>query len=318
MKTISVIIPCYNCVAFVEETLQSLTEQTCQDFEVICVNDGSTDKTQAVLERWQERGCFEMQVVNKPNGGVSSARNAGIQMAKGKYLLFLDSDDLYHPCFVQQLRDAMEQTGADVSYCKLNRNRDIMTRQYQTFPVLSRKQGEAMYDLLYRMPEFGFYCYLYRKDVVERENLTFDVNTRHFEDREFNWKYLCHCETAAFVDAPLYFYRVNEDSVTQRKTLQWRTDGLEAVQRIEKYLEQKECDFLPELKSYLFPRVMWAVAKNYALSKEKALFARLGQEYDVKRCMKRTARDSNKLVALASWLYLVHPMLFYWIVRLKK
>lgn len=318
MRSVSVIIPCYNCAAFIGETLQSLTEQTCQDFEVICVNDGSKDETLSILEHWQKQGAFEMRIIDKPNGGVSSARNAGIRAAQGKYLLFLDADDLYRPEYIEWLCGAIEESGADVSYCRLNRDYDMMFGFMQKTPVLFQSQTEAMNNLLYRMGEFGFYCYLYKKDILARENIEFDICTRRFEDREFNWKYLCHCKSAAFVDAPLYFYRVNEDSVTQRKTIQWRTDGLEAVQRIEKYLEQRKCDFLPELKSYLFPRVMWAVAKNYALSKEKALFARLGQEYDVKRCMKRTARDSNKLVALASWLYLIHPMLFYYAIGFKK
>lgn len=312
------IIPCYNCEALVGETLDSLVNQTYRDFEVICVNDGSTDGTRSVLEAWRDKGVLSIQIINKENGGVSSARNAGIEAAEGAYLLFLDSDDLYHPEYIERLISTIEQSGADVSYCRLSRNRDIMGGRIENAPVISQTQAEAMYNLLYRMPEFGFYCYLYKKEVLEREGLTFDVYTRHFEDREFNWKYLCHCKTAVLVDAPLYYYRVNENSVTQIRKIQWRTDGLEAVRRIETYLEETGCSFLSELKSYLFPRVMWSMAKNYSLGGERELLKRLGQEYDVKACMKRTAKDNNKLVALASRLYLIHPMLFYHIVRLKK
>ncbi len=318
LKKISVIIPCYNCEALIGETLECLLNQTYRDFEVICVNDGSTDGTRSVLEAWRDKDVLSMQIINKENGGVSSARNAGIEAAEGNYLLFLDSDDLYHPEYIERLVSAMEQSGADVSYCRLSRNRDIMDDQIENAHVISQTQAEAMYNLLYSMPEFGFYCYLYKKEVLERVNLTFDVHTRHFEDREFNWKYLCHCQTAVLVDAPLYYYRVNENSVTQNRKIQWRTDGLDAVKRIENYVEQQARAFLPELKSYLFPRVIWTMAKNYSLGGERALLKRLGQEYDVKTCMKRTAKDNNKLVALASRLYLIHPMLFYHIVRLKK
>lgn len=317
-KKVSVIIPCYNCQTYICDTLDSLAKQTCQDFEVVCVNDGSTDETLSILEDWKKQEIFNMRIVTKGNGGVSSARNAGIEAAKGAYILFLDSDDLYHPEYIERLLGALEQSGADVAYCRLKRDYIVMNPKLENVPVICRTQREAMHDLLYRMPEFGFYCYLYKKDVLKRENLTFDVNTRHFEDREFNWKYLCHCQSAAFVDAPLYFYRVNEQSVTQSRTTHWRTDGLAAVRRIEVYMAKKECPFLSELKDYLFPRVMWAMAKNYASSGEKGLLKRLGNEYDVKTCMKRTARDNNKLVALASRLYLIHPMLFYYVVRLKK
>lgn len=259
-----------------------------------------------------------MQIISQPNGGVSRARNAGIQAAKGEYLLFLDADDLYHPTYIQRLCEAMQRTGADVAYCWLSRQPEILKGEYETAQVICQNQAEAMHNLLYRMPDVGFYCYLYRKDWLVSEKLEFDVNTRHFEDREFNWKYLCHCQSAVLVDAPLYYYRVTANSVTQNRKTQWRTEGIDAVRRIEMYLQQYECPFLDELKAYLYPRVMWSAAKRYALGGEKALLKRLGKEYDVKSCMKRTAKDKNKLVALASRCYLVHPYLFYYIVRLKK
>ena len=317
-KRVSVIIPCYNCTSFIENTLTSLAAQTYRDFEVVCVNDGSTDNTLAILNRWKERSELDMQIISKTNGGVSSTRNAGIQAAKGDYLLFLDADDMYHPRYIQLLYEALTQTNADVSYCWLSRKEGILSDRFERPALICQTQQEAMHNLLYRMPELGFYCYLYRKDWILRENLMFDENTRHFEDREFNWKYLCHCQSAVLVDAPLYFYRVVATSVTNTKTIQWRTDGLEATIRIEQYLESNRCAFLSELKDYLFPRIMWTMAKNYAQGNAKQLFNRLSKEYDVKTCMKRTARDKNKLVALASWLYLVHPKLFYHVVRLKK
>ena len=318
MKKVSIIVPCYNCQTRVSDTLDSLAAQSYPDFEVVCVNDGSTDDTISVLEQYKEKGTLDMQIISKPNGGVSSARNVGIQAAKGKYLLFLDADDLYHPTYIQHLCNAMEYSDVDIAYCLLSRDAAILTEIRQTIPVVIQTQEEAMHNLLYRMPEVGFYCYLYRKDWIIREKLEFDENTQHFEDREFNWKYLCHCKSAAFVDAPLYYYRVVETSVTNRKTVRWRTDGLEATLRIEEYMEQVGCDFLPKLKDYLLPRVMWSMAKNYALGGANDAFDRLGREYDVKACMKRTAKDSNKLVALASWLYLIHPKLFFTALNVKK
>ena len=318
MKKVSVIIPCYNCQMLVVETLESLAAQTFRDFEVVCVNDGSTDNTLSVLEQYKGNCAFDMQIINKPNGGVSSARNAGIRAAQGEYLLFLDADDLYHPTYIQHLCDAVEESEADVAYCLLSRNNAVLAEDRQSVSVIRQTQKEAMRNLLYRMPEIGFYCYLYRKDWIITDKLVFDENTRHFEDREFNWKYLCHCKSAAFVDSPLYYYRVLETSVTNSKTVAWRTDGLDAVIRIEKYMEAMECDYISEVKSYLFPRVMWAMAKNYSLGGAKEAFDRLGREYDVRACMRRTAKDRDKLVALASWCYLIYPPLFYYVVRLKK
>lgn len=318
MKKISVIIPCYNCESFIHDTLNSLVKQTYQDFEVVCVNDGSTDGTLTVLGDWKKKEILAIRIVDQVNGGVSSARNAGIRAAEGNYILFLDADDSYHPEYIERLSAAIEESDADVAYCWLSRNLDILTRKLQAVSIVYQTQEEAMNNLLYSMSKVGFYCYLYRKEILVRENLEFDVFTKHFEDREFNWKYLCHCKSAALVDIPMYYYRVNESSVTQSRTIQWRTDGLEAVQRIEEYMKVLGCSFLPELKSYLFPRVIWSMAKNYSLCGERSLLMRLGKEYDVITCMKRTVKDSNKMVALASCLYLIHPLLFYYIIRLKK
>lgn len=305
-------------MALVKETLDSLAAQTFRDFEVVCVNDGSTDDTLAVLEQYKETCTMDMQIISKTNGGVSAARNAGIHAAQGEYLLFLDADDLYHPTYIQHLYDAIAQSKADVAYCLLSRSADILRENRENVTVISQTQREAMQNLLYRMADLGFYCYLYRKDWIVKEKLLFDEKTRHFEDREFNWKYLSHCRSVAFVDAPLYYYRVLETSVTNSKTVIWRTDGLDAALRIEEYLTMMGCEYAPEVKAYLFPRVVWTMAKNYAVGGAKDAFDRLGKEYDVKACMKRTAKDRSKLVALASWCYLIHPSLFYRIVRLKK
>ena len=318
MCKVSIIIPCYNCQEYVEETLGSLAKQTFRDFEVVCVNDGSSDNTLSILLAWQERKLLNMQIISKENGGVSRARNVGIRAAKGEYLLFLDADDMYHPKYIELLYNSMMQHNADVAYCWVSRDVNTVFERQRKAPIVIQNQNEAMHNLLYCMSKVAFCCYLYRKEWLIREQLVFDENTRRFEDREFNWKYLCHCKSVVLIDAPLYYYRTNFESATQSRKIQWKTERLEAVRRVEDYMEQMGCAFLPELKAYLFPRVMWSVAKNYATCGEQAFLKRLGKEYDVKSCMKRTAKDGNKLVAIASLCYLIHPSLFYHIVRLKK
>lgn len=314
---ISVIIPCYNCSATIDETLDSLQKQTYKDFEVVCVNDGSTDETKEVLECWKTVGTLNLTIIDKENGGVSSARNQGIEEAKGEYILFLDADDEYKAGSFAALADALEKSGADTAYCCLCKAHDQVV-SVQDLTAIKQTQSDAMHNLLYRMGEIGFTCFVYRKDILLRENIRFDSNTKFGEDREFVWKYLCNCNTACFIDAPLYWYRVVETSVTNGPSSWRRADTLLAVRRIEKYMEERNISFLSHLKDYMFPRHMWAVAKNFAVTGNKELFVRLQKEYDVKTCMKRTAKDKNKLVALASMCYLIHPSLFYHIVRLKK
>ena len=317
--TVSIIIPCYNAAGFLAETLEGLENQTRRDFEVVCINDGSKDDTLSVLKVWQEKGTLDIQIVNKENGGVSAARNDGLKAARGKYVIFLDADDAYHEEFVERLIGAMEQSEADVAYCRLDRRyENVMAADVNRTEYTVQTQKEAMDNLLYRMGEFAFCCYAYRKSTLVENGIVFDCDTKFGEDREFNWKYLCHCHSAAFVDMPLYWYRVNEQSATRTKASWRKTDLLGAVKRIEAYLAEHKCAYSAEFNSYMYARAMWAVAKTFAVSDDKELFWRLAKEFDVKTCMKRTAKDNNMLVAATSLMYLIHPYLYFMTVRLKK
>ena len=89
---VSFIVPAYNVEKYIDTSIQSILQQTYQNFEVLCINDGSTDQTLSLLEKWKEKDD-RIIIVNKSNGGISSARNIGITMAKGKYVRFVDSDD---------------------------------------------------------------------------------------------------------------------------------------------------------------------------------------------------------------------------------
>lgn len=316
---VSVVIPCYNCADFIDDTLDSLERQTFGDFEVICVNDGSSDGTPEKLARWKNKGTLQITILDQANGGVSNARNNGVRSAAGTYVAFLDADDLYHEDFLLRLVEAKEKTGADAAYCRLSRKYDaVMSCEAAGDDCKAQTQKEAMDNLLYRMGEFGFYCYLYDKARLAEIRLAFDEGTKFGEDREFNWKYLAHCRSAAFVDLPLYWYRPNEASATKGQASWRKTDLLTAVSRTEAYLAEQNCAYAEEFKSYMYARSMWAVAKTFALSGDKALYRRLIGEYPVKQCMLRTARDKNRLVRLASAAYLIRPDWFYRIVRLKK
>lgn len=314
---VSVIMPCYNAEMFLDETLEGLENQTFKDFEVVCVNDGSKDNTLEKLRLWQSKGTLNIHIVDKENGGVSCARNDGLKAAKGEYIVFLDADDGYHEEYIEKLVSAVEKSNVDVAYCRLDRKyENVVCPENVTYAT--QTQTEAMDNLLYRMGEFGFYCYIYRRELLQKINLEFDLRTKFGEDREFNWKYLCHCKNACFVDAPLYWYRINEQSATGSKASWRKTDLLHAVKRTETYLEENSCEYSAEFNSYMYARAMWAVAKTFAVSGDKDLYERLIKEFDVKTCMKRTRKDKNKIVALASDFYLIHPSLYFKVVGLKR
>ncbi len=314
---VSIIMPCYNVEALLDETMESLNKQTCKDFEVICVDDGSTDKTLSKLQEWKDNSSFNVRIIKQRNSGVSIARNKGIAEAKGETILFLDADDIYHPEFVEQMLKGLRK--ADIAYCKLSRKlEDVYQCNVTRIEFEKQNIEDAMYKLLYEMGCYAFCCFAYKKDIIRNNGLMFDEKTRYGEDREFVWKYICHCKNAAWIDLPLYGYRINYQSATKKPATWQKTDLLEAVVRTERFLDEKDCKFAEEFKSYMYARAMWAVAKAFAVSGNRRLFKKLSKEYPVRKCMKRTASDDNKLVAIASVCYLVSPSLFYSVVRLKK
>lgn len=313
--SVSIIMPCYNCQELLAEALKSLEDQTRKDFRLICVNDGSTDGTAQVLDLWQKKGTVRMTVIHQENGGVSRARNRGLAEADTKWVAFLDADDIYHPSYLEKLLGAAEKADADTAYCPLSRNLEQVWAA-QPPEAVEHTPEQAMEKLLYHMGQYGFYCYLYRRDLLGDQQ--FDVDTKFGEDREFNWRYLSRCRNITWVDAPLYGYRINAASATQRCASWRKTDLLKAVRRVEAFMEETGYEYRKQFCDYMFPRAMWAVAKTFANARDRELFDRLGKEYDVKKCMKRTARDASKLVAIASWAYLVHPKLFYTLIGLKK
>lgn len=113
IMTLSIIIPCYNVATYLRETLDSVLVQTCQDWECICVDDGSTDGTGNILDEYGKKdGRF--RVVHKVNAGVSAARNDAMKLAQGDYVCFLDGDDVWEPDWLMKVKEATQDGKADI------------------------------------------------------------------------------------------------------------------------------------------------------------------------------------------------------------
>lgn len=316
----SVIIPCYNCAKYIEETLFSLECQSNRAFEVICVNDGSKDNTLEILEKWQQKSSLDIRIFSQENSGVSSARNQGIQLAKGKYILFLDGDDLYNHSFVSVMIELMETNKIDTAYCMLTRNiREIIKREkYTPNSEFFQDQTEMMEFLLKNMGKTGFCCYVYKKSIITDNRITFSAKTRHFEDREFNWKYLSHCSKGMQIPCELYGYRITENSATRQTSVVWRTDSLEAVKRVETYLKQYNPYMAQRVHDYLFPRVLLGMEKVYAGNQQYTFNKRLNKEYNAKKSLCGLFKYGKLQEKVAAFCCLISPRLLYLLIRLNE
>mgnify|MGYP003290330313 CR=1 FL=1 len=215
---VSIIIPCYNQAQFLPETLDSVLAQTYENWECIIVNDGSSDNTEEVaLEYCKQDDRFVY--LPKQNGGLSSARNAGLDAAKGDYVQFLDSDDIILPRKIEKQVQSLENDDVDVCVCHHSM---FTTDINQTW---ENKFSQSVYDLTYQgfMYNWGenfviaIHSGLFKRAFIEQYNLRFDEKVGALEDWLF-WVGLVR-SGAKFSELQdkLSLYRVHTSSMTQNK-----------------------------------------------------------------------------------------------------
>ena len=207
---ISVIIPVYNEADVVVETLESLTAQTFGDFEVICVDDGSTDDSADLVRRVAERDG-RIRLVTQANGGAASARNAGLDLARGTYVCFLDADDLFAPTLFERLVAAISETGADFALCEV----DIVQQGREgSRPLFRIAKGLA--EGLHERSEFGERLFqsfnktawnkLFRTEAVRASGVRFQT-LHNMNDLYFVDMMIALSRRYAFVREVLVSYR---------------------------------------------------------------------------------------------------------------
>lgn len=232
MSSITVVVPVYNVEGYLDWCLESLERQTLADIEIICVNDGSTDGSRAKLSDWLRRDS-RIQVIDKPNGGLSSARNAGIEAASSSYVCFLDSDDRFHSDACEQMVRLLDQTGADV-----------LTFGATCYPkeagypwlvdVLSPRDvvyGGFSPDILFREKSRPFaWRTACRTSFLRERGLRFEEGLRFGEDQVFDFAVYPRASKVALSSKKLYEYRVvREGSLMDRLRGDFGTKMLEHV-----------------------------------------------------------------------------------------
>ncbi len=185
-EKVSVIIPCYNQAKYLEETLVSVHNQTHTNWECIIVNDGSTDYTKEIAKKWCEIDS-RFIYIEKENGGLSSARNLGLEHAKGKFVQFLDSDDLIKPeKFTAQLKDLVE---CDISisdyYSFIDGTNEKAKHRYLS-PFLSEDsyKKDIILDWEYRK-SIPCHSVLFNRKLIIENNLNFNESLPNHEDWVF-------------------------------------------------------------------------------------------------------------------------------------
>lgn len=209
---LSVIMPVFNVERYLRETLDSILAQGMKDYELICVNDGSTDASENILAEYAERIPL-MKVVEKQHGNAGEARNVGLREAHGDYLLFLDSDDVFAPDMFRSLLDGIETAHADMAICGFAKFRDgePLPQLAQSADWKSLDSPARTVDLFNRWPGWAW-DKIFRRAFIQHLNLEFQ-EIAVSNDLYFTYMALAHAERIAVSQAKFVAHRYRAGSV---------------------------------------------------------------------------------------------------------
>ncbi len=241
MPKVSAIVPVYNVEKYLNRCVDSILNQTFTDFELILVDDGSPDNSGKICDEYAEKDS-RVKVIHKENGGVSVARNLGIETSVGEYITFIDSDDWIEAQMFEQLYNAAEN--CDIIFCGFSSIGFRNTIVYDLEDI--KADNRALADLYVNSSKIKpcfptVWAKFYRAEIIKSNNLFFDSDIPSGEDTIFNIIACRYCQKAAFVEASLYNYeRRNVSSATRKyfyKTYEYKNA---IYQTISQWLSQYE------------------------------------------------------------------------------
>ena len=231
MPKFSIVVPIYNAETYIRDCVESLQDQTLEDIEIILVDDGSPDNCGGIIDGYADNDG-RIRVIHKPNGGVSAARNDGLAIATGEYVLFCDSDDMMEPDACENLYETGKKYDADVVvgdvYQVVNGEKkyaqffaeDFYTEDRQVLDDLVRVDFSRKYchSVPKNGPAFGYggpWNKAVKKEFLDRTGIRFDVSLKGiFDDILYTACLYAEAKGVAYITVPVYDYRILKGSVT--------------------------------------------------------------------------------------------------------
>lgn len=276
MPLLSIIIPAYNVELFLPKCLDSIFSQDYSDFEVICVNDGSTDGTQILLEGYAANHS-NMKVISQPNKGMSASRNHGLDMAEGEYVVFVDSDDWL--CDGAFTRLSAHLDGEDV-VCFNAKKYSEQTGEYQEnkLPAVDGVvTGWEYFNKTRLIPStIHFVCIwqrAYRRSFLKEQGLHFEESVRRAEDDLFTTMVMYYAKTVKVVDECVYVYRIRPQSITTTVSIDRWNDSIRVQEMLAGFFVPKK-----DVDKTVIYQVFASNYINYFSQKTKSLYGNRDQE----------------------------------------
>lgn len=326
MKKVSIIVPVYNVEKYLEKCLTSLVHQTLQEVEILVVNDGSNDGSQIIIDRFQQQFPTKITALNKPNGGLSDARNYALDKASGEFIGFVDSDDYVTETMFEEMYNLAKTHNADMVICNLQKvdEHGNITQKLTQIPNMPEKINlkgnfSVFSDLSY------FACNkIFKRELFENHRFKKGI---HFEDIQLIPQLLLQCKTIAQTQNFHYQYLERADSITKTHT-EKGLDILKAVEDVELAFEKSEYkNYKKELKNFQILEGVYTFLAYLAYVKEEEVFDKMSKElknFIVKRqislweILKYKRFNQNYLLSLQNKKKIYYLLYFFgqkWLIR---
>lgn len=317
---ISVIVPVYNVEKYLHQCVDSILAQTFTDFELILVDDGSPDSCGMICDTYANQD-LRVRVVHQENGGISAARNTGLDMAKGKYIVFVDSDDYVSKDYLEKLYSCLVHNNADISICEMVRFLDgeepsLDKSERKDLGVMTGREAcLSIYKMKWRIPVMAW-GKMYKASLFN--NLRYPNGLIH-EDDATTPRLLYKAKNVAILPETLYFYRNRENSIMNTPFSIKRLDGVKAVDVcIDFFRQENDCEIMKLAKTAKKVMQSKIIIMAYAAKMENEIpnEYKMGEIEALKNVYKYANDDTYMW-----YLSLVHPKLVkphsYW-VKIKK
>lgn len=310
-ELISIIIPIYNAELYLGKCLDSLVNQIYSNFEVLCIDDGSTDNSCQIINNYTVIDS-RFILISQSNGGVSKARNTALNLVKGKFVCFVDADDIVSPLYLQTLLKLASEGCMPICYYSrdiqyLNSYTDNLIYYDSKFYINQVFNEKVFHPMIWGM--------LFDADIIRGENLRFTIGCVRNEDTEFYIKYMVLIHKVVVTNSILYYYRINPLSATR----QWGINAMsyiDANERISHILIEAG---IIEHKNLIVPASVQYLAYKAAIQGGLPLYNYLHDKYNVRQEMIKMLqfpRLSRKIVAF--FYLIVGKCLFFKILSLIK
>lgn len=237
MIKISVIVPVYNSERFLNKCLTSLVNQTFKDLEIICINDGSPDNSQEILEKFAQQDS-RIKVIKQERFGPSICRNLGIDIAQGEYISFVDSDDWIDETFYEKLHEAAKKYDADIAACGIKRHRSYKYKYH--LKIMEEKCTEDITEK-FRLCDVPEKCYvwnkIYKLDKLKENHIEFEPHV-YYEDRMFTVESLYNLRRLVVVPDVYYNYWTNSNSIVKTKSPKKDMDSVYTRRKMYEFIKE--------------------------------------------------------------------------------